>query len=453
MPGAEPPFLRPHARPVPRGWKQASWYAPALLWAVSAIGSGSVLFTPRVSARYEYALLWVAAVTCIFMWVLIREAARYSIVTGRTMLDGFSHIEGPKNWALWIIFIPQLAAAMVGVGGLAALVGSALKAGAGGSNDLWTLGFLTLATLLVALGGYDGVRRVSVFMAAILVALSIAAAVTVDPPTTPLLQGFVPNLPKDRDAAFVLPWIGTILAGSMGIIWFGYWTITHGYGGRTEMSAEHSESEEERKDHNEQTTATALRSWVRLASQAAALAVLIGFAVIVSFTVLGAELLAPNDTVPEGADVADELAQLLGDVWGRFGFWAMIILSVFALGGSVIANQDGWSRTFADITLVLRPRKHWPGWVTRRRLQQVFAVTVTGLCPAIVYLLVGDPVRIMSISGVIAAVHTPFIAALILLANRSQLPDTLKPSLLSSLMLGLAGLYYLAVSMMRFTMG
>jgi hypothetical protein len=72
---------------VPAGFGRLSWYAPAVLWSVSAIGSGSVLFTPRVAARYEYELLWIALVTCVLMWSLIRESARYAIVTGRTMLD------------------------------------------------------------------------------------------------------------------------------------------------------------------------------------------------------------------------------------------------------------------------------------------------------------------------------------------------------------------------------
>lgn len=444
--------IRDTVRPPPAGLSRLGWHAPALLWAVSAIGSGSVLFTPRIAARYEYELFWIAPLTCLFMWALIRESARFAIVTGRTMLDGFADLPGPRGWALWVIFLPQLLAAAVGVAGLSALVGSALSASAGGPNELWTLGFLAFSTALVLFGGYDGVRRIAVFLAVVLVGLAVAAAASVAPAPAEALAGLRPQIPDDYDAGFVLPWIGTILAGSMGIIWFSYWTATHGYGGRSALSREHHEKPGEAAEKPRDARAM-LRRWLGLSSRAAALGVLAGLIVIAAFTVLGAELLAPEGTIPEGEAVAAELAALFEGVWGRAGFWAMIVLSIAALGGSVLANQDGWGRSFADIAVILYPEERRPRWASRRALQKLFVATVTGLAPAALYLAVRDPVAIMSASGVIGAAHTPFIAALILFANRRALPKGLRPGPLSTGLLALAGLYYLALSVMRFAGG
>lgn len=452
--GGDSPGLRRYVRQPPKGRQRLKWYTPAVLWAVSSIGSGSVLFTPRIAARYEYALAWVAVITCVFMWVLIREAARYSIVTGKTLLDGFSRLPGPRHWALWVIFVPQLLAAAVGVAGLSALVGSALSAGLGGPNPAWTLGFLALSTGIVTLGGYDGVRRISTLMGILLVGLSIIAAATIVKQPAQIAAGLVPQVPADFDAGFILPWVGTILAGSMGIIWFSYWTATHGYGGPSALSGEHTEKDGEAGGISPVETRLAdLASWLRLSDRAALVAVLMGALVIFSFLVLGTRLLAPQGDIPAGPDVARELAQLFGDVWGRSGFAAMLVLAIFALGGSVIANQDGWGRSFADITLLLWPAPARPTWMTRRRSQRLYVVTVTGLVPAAIYLAVRDPVAIMSVSGAVAAFHTPLIAALILWTNRRQLPAGLRPHAVSALFLGAAGLYYLGASLTRLAAG
>ena len=445
-----PSCVRAAPRAVPRGRARLAWYGPALVWMVSAVGSGSVLFTPRVAARYEYALLWLALLTCACMWIMIREAARYTTVTGRTLLDGFDRLPGPRGWALWVIFVPQLVAAVVGVAGLSALVGSAGTVALGGPHWLYTLGLLACASGLVAFGEYDALERVSRYMAMILIALSVAAALSVLPSPATLAAGLVPHIPADFELAFVLPWVGTILAGSMGIVWFAYWTATHGYGGASTLSGEHHEDTAHDDADPTQAGHERLAGWLRLASRAALAAVVGGACVIVAFNVLGAELLAPRGLVPAGTDVARDLARLLEGVWGAFGFWALIVLTVFALGGSVMANQDGWSRSFADITLLLIGARRRPAWLTRRNLKRAYALGVTGVAPAMVYLTVRDPVAIMSWSGVVAAAHTPFIVALILLVNRAHLPRGLAPGPLATCFLAAAGVFYLVVSVLRF---
>jgi len=97
-----------------------------MAWMVSAAGSGSSLFTPRVAAHDAYALLWLALLTCACLW---------SIAT--------------------------------------------------------------------------------------------------------LAAGLVPHVAADFELDCVLPRVGTILAGSMGIVWFAEWTATHAYGGASALSGEH----------------------------------------------------------------------------------------------------------------------------------------------------------------------------------------------------------------------
>ncbi|MDE0805870.1 MAG: hypothetical protein OSA99_21410, partial [Acidimicrobiales bacterium] len=191
-------------------------------------------------------------------------------------------------------------------------------------------------------------------------------------------------------------------------------------------------------------------SWLRTMSTTAAIGVVTGTVVITSFLFLGAELLAPEGLVPSGVEVADDLTRLFSDVWGRTGYWLMTAAILVTLGGSVLANQDGWSRTFADITLLL-PRdrsrlrslleRRPAGMNLRRAIKSLFAVVVVGIAPALVIAVVRDPVAIMSVSGIVATLHTPFIVFATLALNR-RLPSPGRPSAAMQVLLGAAGVFY-----------
>jgi Mn2+/Fe2+ NRAMP family transporter len=435
---------------------------------MSAVGSGSILFTPRVGSEYGYELLWLLWGVALLMWVMIREAGRFAVLTGRTLLDGFSTLPGPRNWVLWFVFVPQLLAAVVGVGGLSALVGSALAGVLPGGIVVWSLLTLAASTVTVVSGGYRAVSRVALILALVLVAIAVVAAATVFPGVGDLASGVVPGAPAELDVPFVLPWIGTILAGSMGIIWYSYWAATRGYGGG---AASLSEGELEDEQPDEQSAPAAergahFRGWLRTMSNTALLGVVTGTLIITSFLVLGAELLGPEGIVPSGVEVATELTRLLSEVWGRVGYWLMTVAIVVALGGSVLANQDGWSRSFADITLLLPLKGHeeggdeqaerdGPRWLQvmtgwrpesmgpRLALKVLYAVVTAGLLPAVVIVVIQDPVTIMSVSGIVATLHTPFIVFATLALNR-RLPAVGRPGPVVQGALGLAGIFYTA---------
>lgn len=63
--------LRQTVDPAPHGWDRLRWLGPGLLWMVSSVGSGSVLFTPRVGSRYGLELLWIAVLGGFLTWVII----------------------------------------------------------------------------------------------------------------------------------------------------------------------------------------------------------------------------------------------------------------------------------------------------------------------------------------------------------------------------------------------
>lgn len=469
-------ILRNQTEKVPQGWwRRLAWLGPGLLWMLSAVGTGSILFTPRVAAAYQYQLLWLLLFVVALMWIMIREMARYSIVTGRSMLDGMNDLPGPRGWAVWVIFIPQLLAAAVGIAGLAAVVGSAVSAFLPAPASTWGIAIVVICAAVTASGKYGLVEAISRIMAIALMVMAIVTAIMVWDGGLEVFVGLRPSWPQDADWYVIIPWVGTILAGSMGIIWFGYWTAARGFGGGimgddetvTSRQDDH-ESLGQAAEQDESSRKQAVRSWIRLMNGTAALGVIGGLLVLLAFMILGAELLAPQGIMPAGPEVAVELTKLFSEVWGEFGRYLMLIAIMIALGGSILANQDGWGRSFADINLILAQapagKKQGPlsrqlarlnAWFgkngqPRRNLKRLYILGITGVVPVAILLVATDPVRVMSLSGIIAAAHTPFIVLIALWVNRRQLPIDLRPGLLATTAMAVAGLFYLLFAIAYF---
>lgn len=459
----------------PKGMQKIRWYGPGLLWMLSAVGTGSILFTPRVASVYGYELLWLLLLVVFFMWVMIREMARFSIVSGLTMLEGMNSLKGPRGWAVWIIFVPQLFAAAVGIAGLSAVVGSAMASFLPGNSTFYAVVMLMLSTAFTVSGSYMKIEGVSRLMAMALMVITVVSAVLVAPDANTLLQGATFSWPDQPDLYVILPWVGTILAGSMGIVWFGYWTATRGYGGglvgreRDEEMSEKLRSEQKQSEknfHSKELLVWRAREWMRVMTGAASIGVLGGLLVIFSFMVLGAELLAPAGILPQGTDVAIDLTRMFSDLWGSIGTMLMLSAIIIAIGGSILANQDGWGRSFADMTLILirgrrRARQHgwfvnsisWlehkTGWhlFNRLAMKHLYILLVTFLIPVLIVLVFKDPVQIMSTSGIIAATHTPFIVVTALVVNLTRLPKGLRPGIFSTSMMALSGVFYLGFAL------
>ncbi|PSN14954.1 divalent metal cation transporter [filamentous cyanobacterium CCT1] len=473
------PEIRSGTPKPPSGWEQLKWYGPGLMWMISSVGSGSVLFTPRVGSRYGYEYLWALLIVIFLMWVMIREVGRYTVVTGKTILEGYRDLPGPKNWAVWLIFVPQLVAAVVTIAGIAALVGSALMLALPGSQAIYAVAIILLSAILVVSGHYSKVEQATSVMAGMLILAVLAAAIQVFPEVGAIASGLVPGIGDDFDIEFLLPWLGFILAGAAGIMWFSYWVAAREYGGPVEDSSNPHEAVDdlpnyEADDDFQQRRRDRLQRWMRVMSTTAVIGVVGGGLVIVAFMILGAELLRPEGIVPEGIAVAEDLTRLLSEVWGAFGYWLLIVSIVIALGGTIVANQDGWPRTFADATLILagdrlnlqrgeenspqgrqRPTRNkpprWRRWLAdREALKNIYVITTVTLLPLVVFFWVRDPVNILEVGGIVAAVHTPVIVCLTLYLNKTKLPQDLQPGWLAAPAMVLSGLVFTVVAVLYF---
>ena len=100
----------------------------------------------------------------------------------------------------------------------------------------------------------------------------------------------------------------------------------------------------------------------------------------------------------------------------------------------------------------MRQLERRSGWqlLNRLALKRLYILLITFVVPVFIVLAFRDPVAVMSASGIIAAVHTPFIVFTALLVNMTMLPKELKPGLFSRIGMLLAGLFYFGFAVLYF---
>jgi Mn2+/Fe2+ NRAMP family transporter len=393
---------------------------------VSAAGSGELLFTPRVGALHGYALLWAMVVAIAFKWFINREVGRFAVCTGETLLQGFGSLPGPRGWAVWLILVPQMFVAVTAIAGLAGGAATALILVLPGPPLLWMVISLLASSALVIFGKYAGVERVATIIGVTVAAAAVSAAIAVKPDLPAIAKGLRPQFPPGVDYGEILPWLGFMLSGAAGLIWYSYWCVEKGYGAAATKNARDAER---------------LRGWVAQMTLDNTVAVVGTFLIAGAFLVLGAELLKPQGLVPEEQRVAATLGRLLGDVWGPAAYWFMIAGVFVGFWDTVLSDQDGHGRMFADGSRLVLPRLRS---IDKEMLRRAFVAVLVTALPIALYLSVGEPVRLLKMAGAIEAAHIPVVAVLTLHLNRVRLPKTLRPGWSSVVVTATAALFFAA---------
>lgn len=399
-------------RRPPVGWQRVGWLGPGFLWMVSAAGSGELLFTPRIGAQYGYALVWALLVAVALKWVVNREVGRYTVVTGEAFLQGAHRLRGPRGWAVWLLALPQVVVAVATIAGLAGAAATALVLALPGDIRIWTIASIAASTVLVASGRYGWVERSAIVLALLLGGAAIAAAGSVGPDVGAVAAGVRPQLPDDLDLVEVIPWLGLLLSGAAGMMWYSYWLEAKGYGAAGGGT-----------DPGEQDVSR-LKGWLAQMTLDNTVAVVGTLAITFAFLILGTELLHPEGLVPEENEIADVLGRLLGDVWGRAGYWFMVAAVFVGFWDTVLSDQDGFGRMFSETTRLLAPRRARA--VPEQRLRRWWVLGPLTVAPIALYLAVGEPVGLLKLAGLIEAIHLPVVAGVALLLGR-RLPDELRP--------------------------
>ena len=415
--------------PAPRGLEILAWMGPGIIWMTSAIATGELLFTPRIASLYGYSVLWVLVLAIALKAFIAREVGRYAVVTGGSLLLGFQDLPGPRNWGIWAMTLPQLVVAATTVVGMIGATSSAIILLLPGGFVPWAMVALGSSILLVAIGRYRGVELASIVMSLTITIALVVTAGLLFPAPAELVGGLVPTT-AGYDFGEILPWIGFMMSGAAGLVWFSYWLSARGYGaaGGERSDVKRTVSIEEGRQLSAGDVAES-RGWIQLMTASTAISSMLILVLLVALLVLGTELLRPEGLIPEGNAVTGVLSRLLGDVWGPAGTWTMVLAALIAFWSTVITNLDGWSRM---LTEGLSTMLHQFVPVTRgpsdRTLRLLLLFGLMGAIPAVAIVVRPEPVEFLILAGSIEAVQIPFVAAAALYLNIKTLPEALRPS-------------------------
>ena len=214
----------------PKGKERIKWLGPAFIWMLSAAGSGELLFTPRIASQYGYTLVWALVLAVLMKWFINREIGRYTVCTGATFFRDLDSISRKSRMLLWFIIVPQLVVAVATIAGLAGGAATAVIT----LLDLPVIFYVALivlvTTAVTSLGKYKLIEKATTVFAILISLAIITAALSTGPDFKAIGQGFAPSLPPDLKFDELLSWLGFMLAGAAGLMWFSYWIAARGYG-------------------------------------------------------------------------------------------------------------------------------------------------------------------------------------------------------------------------------
>jgi Mn2+/Fe2+ NRAMP family transporter len=422
---------------APSGKERLKWLGPAFIWMLSSAGSGELLFTPIIASQYGYELLWAMLLSVLLKWFINREIGRYTVCTGFSVFEGFAQIKGPSNWVVWFILLPQLPIAVATIAGLLGTAAIALTLLVPVSLQILVTIILVVCVLVIVLGQYAVLEKTTTLLAILSTLIVLVAAVSTGPDMVAMASGMTFSIPKEADYEEILPWIGFLLAGSSGLMWFSFWLKAKGYGGAM------TESKRKSSANYTSTDISRLKGWIKQMTLANYFAVGGALIIAVIFLILGAELLKPQQLVPKENEVAETLGKLLGELWGPTGFWIMIAIIFITFFSTLLSNIDGFQRMFTEGAQLIFPKmmKQYK-FLNEKIVGNLITVFLLAILPLVIYFFSPEPVGMLKIAGALAAIQIPIVTGFILYLNLKQLPRTLRPDWISLGGTLIAGIFF-----------
>ncbi|MGC4053465.1 MAG: Nramp family divalent metal transporter [Paludibaculum sp.] len=217
--------------------KLARWSAsigPGIVFALTASGPGSFVSNATAGATYGYALVWALGFTLVFRYAWLDTSARYVLVTGETLLDGYRRLSTTLvRIVLAGTIVVRHLSNMYKVVLLGSCVHLLLPLPFSWSSQFWSVFSILLAFTMIFWGGYAVIERCCKALVALMTGSLVVAAFLSHADPSALLKSLVaPGLPADQGAysaaLLVMALIGTE-AGSLTNLTYSYFLRAKGW--------------------------------------------------------------------------------------------------------------------------------------------------------------------------------------------------------------------------------
>jgi Mn2+/Fe2+ NRAMP family transporter len=427
---------------------------PGLILAGAIVGTGELIATTNAGARTGFALLWLVLVSCFIKVFVQVELGRYAIASGQPTFTAFRSLPGMGPvvvaWcALMIVTtMTQVGAMAGGVGqALHILAPGATAALAQGLSAVWPAAGETVRTMpelpwavlttlvtigLLSTGSYALVEKGTTALVVTFTFVTIAIVVFLPPGASirpiDVMQGLTFHIPAGAAvAAFTM--FGITGVGATELLAYPYWCVEKGYaravGPRSDDPA----------------WATRALGWIRVLRLDAWASMVLYTVSTLAFYLLGAAILhgrTDGKGLPDDIDgVIRTLATMYEPVLGPRRALGFLVLGAFAvLYSTFYAATAANARMLTDFLRVNRLID--PDSESARRL---WIRRLGALLPALafgIYLVVRNPVLLVTIGGMMQAVTLPVIALAAVFLRYRRLDRRLQPGRAWDIMLWLS---------------
>jgi Mn2+/Fe2+ NRAMP family transporter len=399
-----------------RGWWPWATLGPGLAFLAAMTGPGSIVSNAAAGASYGYQLLWALALALLFRYVWVDISARYVLVTGETLLQGYARM---GRWLVWTILGASLLVRHSTNLYTILLMGNAVHTLVPlpfeGSRAAWTLLFSLIGIAVMFWGGYAAVERGSQYLVSFMTAALLVAAVLSRPKPAQIAWGIlVPSIPSGQgtySAIMILTAMIGAQVGTLSNLSYAYFVGEKGWHGKSAIGGH----------RRNLLFSFGLR-----------------FAMGALLQIAAAEILFPLGTQPQNAeDLTRIFTGTLGPLGGvsfGLGLWAVCF-------SNFVSGTTGYALIIRDIC-----RRYVPRLADSNKAKSPaqkdpvyrWTVAALGLSPLYIIILQAEPVALVLAVRSMVVILIPILgAALLKLANDKSLMGPHRNGWLSNGAMGL----------------
>ena len=419
--------------------QRIQFIGPSIIVTGSVVGTGAIVLAPLLGAATGFTLLWWLLLSLWSKPLIQAEISRYVIATNQTFLEAFSDMPGPKtnirgkqaSWLVWFMFIGVIPS-IAGMGGLAGAVAEAGHAMIPSlSVEAWVVTACFVTWFILYLGSYQSLEKILLAMVFFFSVVTLVIAIAMQSTSyaftsEQIIGGLSFSFPFEH-TALALAVFGFTGISFGEIMAYTYWCLEKGY---AKPGGDVSEK----------------KAWIKIMQTDVWATVFFVTLGTLPFFLLGAAVLNSLGLYPppegETLDIIQLLLNNFTKILGSWAKWLFIPLAFFVLFSTLLSGTAAFTRTISDylisMGLVIEQEN------TRSNLIKIIAFAIP-MFSAIAYFLLPDPITLILIAGIWAALGLPIInfGALYLTGRLSK---DLQPKPLTKLMLRLTLILQLGIA-------
>ena len=461
-------------------WQSLAHLGPGIVLASSIVGSGELIATTIVGAEAGFVLLWLIILGCAIKVAAQIEIGRTTLTWGRTPLDAFNRVPGPRfagmGWIYWgwvlmtVLIVVQQGGILAGVaqslsGGLpvtsagrewnrlhdeaadmrvaeaavrrrgdaaeADAIHARLEAVTGAMNTLpsppdetiWAVVVGVVTAVLLGVGRYRLIERVSILLVGTFTLVTLLSLVMLqcDPAwaisSGEIISGLIPSLPPTVGGRSPLV---TALA-TVGIIGVGASELMiYPY-----WCLEKGYGQAVGARDDSPAWAARARGWLKVMQLDAWGSMIVYTTVTICFYLLGAATLGRLGLRPGGGEMVRTLGAMYAPVFGDWARGVFLIGAFAVLYSTLFVAAAGNARMVVD-GLILAGRL--PADEASRAIWSKRLSVVWPLAALILALIIREPVGMVLASGIAQAIMLAALGVAVLFFRHRDFDVRLTPS-------------------------